>query len=148
MPKRQKSSWLTKEQADSQREWFVVDLENKVLGRAATEIARVLRGKHKPVYTPNVDGGDFVVVVNASKVKFTGLKLEQKIYRHHTGWIGGLKEYTAKTLLKEHPDRVVRRAVWGMLPKGSLGRKMIKKLKIYSGAEHNHHAQKPRELAL
>jgi large subunit ribosomal protein L13 len=144
----QKSTWLTKEQAHDQRGWFVVDLEGKVLGRAATAIATVLRGKHKPTYTPNVDSGDFVVVINAGKVKLTGNKLQNKPYRHHTGYIGGLKETTADKLLAKHPDRVIRRAVWGMLPKGKLGRAMIKKLKIYGGSEHNHAAQQPRELAV
>lgn len=144
----QKSTWLTKEQAHDQRDWYVVDLDGKVLGRAATAIATVLRGKHKPTYTPNVDSGDFVVVINAGKVKLTGNKLQDKPYRYHTGYIGGLKETTADKLLAKHPDRVIRRAVWGMLPKGKLGRAMIKKLKIYGGSEHNHAAQQPRELAV
>ena len=143
-----KSTWLTKEQAHDQRGWYVVDLEGKVLGRAATAIATVLRGKHKPTFTPNVDSGDFVVVINAGKVKLTGNKLQKKVYRHHTGYIGGLKEITADKLLATHPDRVVRRAVWGMLPKNKLGRQVIKKLKIYAGSEHNHAAQKPQELAV
>ncbi len=143
---KQKSSWLTKEQAEDQRGWWVLDLEDVVLGRAASKIAGVLRGKHKPIWTPNVDCGDFVVVVNASKVKLTGSKRSDKPYRHHTGFIGGLKEIKADDLLATHPDRLVRRAVWGMLPKGILGRKMLKKLKIYAGAEHAHSAQQPREL--
>ena len=143
---KQKSSWLTKEQAAEQRAWWVLDLENVVLGRAATKIASVLRGKHKPSFTPNVDCGDFVVIVNAEKVKLTGNKKADKAYRKHTGYIGGLKETTADKLIARHPDEVIRRAVWGMLPKGPLGRKMIKKLKIYSGSEHTHGAQQPREL--
>jgi len=145
---KQKSSWLTKEQAADQRGWWVLDLENQVLGRAATKIASVLRGKHKPAFTPNVDCGDFVVVVNADKVKLTGNKVSDKPYRRHTGYIGGLKETTADKMLATHPDRVIRRAVWGMLPKGPLGRQMIKKLKIYSGNDHSHAAQQPRELTL
>jgi large subunit ribosomal protein L13 len=146
MPKQQKSTWLTKEQAAQQRQWWVVDLEGKTLGRAATRIASVLRGKHKPTFTPNVDSGDFVVVVNADKVRLSGSKLDNKPYRRHTGYIGGLRETKAKDLLARHPDRIVRAAVWGMLPKGPLGRRMIKKLKIYTGAEHQHTAQQPREL--
>lgn len=148
MPKRQKSTWLTKEQAADQRGWWVIDLEDQVLGRAATKIASILRGKHKPTFTPNVDCGDYVVVINASKLRLTGNKLQKKPYRYHTGYIGGLVETTADKLLAEHPDRVVKRAVWGMLPKGVLGRQIIKKLKIYDGAEHNHAAQQPRELAV
>lgn len=148
MPTRQKSTWLTKEQAADQRRWWVVDLEGQVLGRAATQIASVLRGKHKPTFTPNVDCGDYVVVVNASKLRLTGNKMQTKPYRHHTGYIGSLVETTADKLLAKHPDRVVRAAVWGMLPKTTLGKRIIKKLKIYSGPEHDHAAQQPRELAL
>jgi large subunit ribosomal protein L13 len=144
----QKTPWLTKEQGDAQREWWVVDLDGVVLGRAATKIASVLRGKHKPTYTPNVDSGDFVVVINADKLKLTGSKMSQKMYRYHTYYPGGLRETSAEKLIQNHPDRLVRAAVWGMLPKTRLGRRMIKKLKIYSGAEHNHAAQQPRELAL
>ena len=146
MPKQQKSTWLTKEQAAQQRQWWVVDLEGKTLGRAATRIASVLRGKHKPTFTPNVDSGDFVVVVNADKVRLSGSKLDKKPYHRHTGYIGGIRETKAKDLLARHPDRIIRAAVWGMLPKGPLGRRMIKKLKIYTGAEHQHTAQQPREL--
>lgn len=145
---KQKSTLLTKEAADAQRGWFVVDLENQVLGRAATKIAMVLRGKHKPSFTPHVDCGDFVIVVNADKLKLTGAKNEDKLYRHHTGFPGGVKEFTANELRGTYPDRIVRAAVWGMLPKGPLGRRIIKKLKIYGGAKHNHEAQKPQPLAL
>jgi len=148
MAKLQKSTLLSKEAAIAQREWYVVDLKGQVLGRAATRIASVLRGKHKPTYTPNVDCGDFVIVINAGKVELTGRKLENKLYRHHTQFPGGLIEIPAQELLAKHPDRAVRRAVWGMLPKGPLGRRLIKKLKIYRGAEHEHAAQKPRQLAL
>lgn len=145
---RQKSQWLSKEAAEKQREWYVVDLDDQVLGRAATKIATVLRGKHKPTFTPNVDSGDFVIVINASKLKLTGNKMADKQYRYHTGYVGGLVETSADKLLAKHPDRLVRRAVWGMLPKGVLGRRIIKKLKIYAGPDHNHAAQQPRELAL
>jgi large subunit ribosomal protein L13 len=148
MLKPQKSTWLTKEAAEAQREWHVVDLNNQVLGRAATKIAMVLRGKHKPTFTPNADCGDFVVVINASKVRLTGNKGDTKQYRWHTEFPGGLREMKADHFIAAHPDRAVRRAVWGMLPKGPLGRRLIKKLKIYSGAEHEHAAQKPRQLAL
>ncbi|HUS64100.1 MAG TPA: 50S ribosomal protein L13 [Kofleriaceae bacterium] len=139
---------LSKEVAEDQREWYVADLKDQVLGRAATRIAMVLRGKHKPTYTPNVDCGDFVIVVNAGSVKLTGNKMDGKLYRHHTEYPGGLISIPAKQLLATYPDRAIRRAVWGMLPKGPLGRRLIKKLKIYSGAEHEHAAQQPRPLAL
>jgi len=148
MAKLQKSTLLSKEAAHAQREWYVVDLKGQVLGRAATRIASVLKGKHKPTYTPNVDCGDFVIAINAGDVELTGRKLERKLYRHHTQFPGGLIEIPAQELLDKHPDRAVRRAVWGMLPKGPLGRRLIKKLKIYRGAEHEHAAQKPRQLAL
>jgi len=148
MSQRQKSTWLTKEQADSQREWWVVDLEGKTLGRAATRIAEVLRGKHKPTFTPNVDCGDFVVVVNADKVNLTGNKMQDKMYRRHTLYPGGLKETPAQTMLATYPDRAIVSAVSGMLPKGKLGKKIMKKLKVYGGANHEHKAQQPRELAL
>lgn len=148
MAKLQKSTLLSKEAAHAQREWYVVDLKGQVLGRAATRIASVLRGKHKPTYTPNVDCGDFVIAINAGEVELTGRKLERKLYRHHTQFPGGLIEIPAQELLDKHPDRAIRRAVWGMLPKGPLGRRLIKKLKIYRGAEHEHTAQKPRTLAL
>lgn len=148
MTKMQKSPWLTKEQAQEQRGWWVVDLEDKVLGRAATRIAMVLRGKHKPTFTPNQDSGDFVIVLNADKLKLTGAKMLDKKYRRHTGYPGGLKEESAQEALAKHSEEVVRAAVWGMLPKGVLGRRVIKKLKIYRGAQHEHAAQQPRELAL
>ena len=148
MAKLQKSTLLGKEAAHAQREWYVVDLKGQVLGRAATRIASVLRGKHKPTYTPNVDCGDFVIVVNAQKVRLTGRKMQDKLYRHHTQFPGRLVEIPAEKLIAAHPDRAIRRAVWGMLPKGPLGRRLIKKLKIYRGAEHEHAAQRPRPLAL
>jgi len=130
------------------KDWYVIDAEGKVLGRLATEIARRLRGKHKPVYTPYVDTGDFVIVVNAGKVKLTGKKLTDKIYYHHSGYPGGLKETPAGKMLQEKPGEVLRLAVKGMLPKNSLGRAMLKKLKIYSGSDHCHEAQCPRVLDL
>ncbi|MBE9546196.1 MAG: 50S ribosomal protein L13 [Proteobacteria bacterium] len=130
------------------RDWYLVDADGKVLGRLASEIARRLRGKHKPIYTPHIDTGDFVVVVNAEKVSLTGKKMTDKIYYHHTGYPGGIKSITAEKLLEEKPERLLRKAVKGMLPKNSLGRQMLKKLKIYAGAEHPHEAQTPRLLEL
>ena len=141
------STLVAKEQ-DIVRDWYVVDLENVVLGRAATEIARVLRGKHKPIYTPSVDTGDFVVVLNADKIKLTGNKLADKKYYHHTGWQGGIKEITAEKLLEKKPEKLIETAVKGMLPKNKLGRKMFSKLKVYAGGEHPHAAQQPKELKL
>jgi large subunit ribosomal protein L13 len=148
MPQRQKSTWLTHEAALAQREWWVVDMAEKTLGRAATRIASVLRGKHKPSFTPNVDSGDFVIVLNAGKLKLTGEKWDDKLYRDHTGYMGHMKVATASQMRERKPEELIRRAVWGMLPKGPLGRRIMKKLKIYSGGSHDHAAQKPRELAL
>ena len=132
--------------AELQKDWYVVDLEGKILGRAATEIARVLRGKHKPIYTPSVDTGDFVIVLNADKVRLTGNKLSQKMYHRHSGYPGGLKSITAAKLLEKQPDELIKKAVKGMLPKNKLGRKMFSKLKVYSGGEHPHQAQQPKQL--
>ena len=135
--------------AEVQRSWYVVDASDLVLGRLATRVASVLRGKHKPIYTPHVDTGDHVIVVNADKVKLTGRKREQKIYYRHTGYPGGIKSITAGKLLDgPHADRVVRTAVRGMLPKNSLGRQMLTKLKVYAGPNHPHAAQQPQELPL
>lgn len=132
-----------------ERRWFVVDANEVVLGRLATRVATILRGKHRPIYTPHVDTGDFVVIVNAEKVKLTGRKLEQKTYYRHTGWTGHLKSTTAgKILGSAHPERVLEHAVRGMLPKNSLGRKMLGKLKVYAGPSHPHAAQKPEELRI
>ncbi|HTJ43422.1 MAG TPA: 50S ribosomal protein L13 [Kofleriaceae bacterium] len=142
----QKSFWLTKEAGEAQREWYVADVQGKTLGRVATRIASVLRGKHKPTYTPNVDMGDFVVVVNAGGVQLTGTKPDKKLYRHHSLFPGGLKTRIAKHVLADDPERAIREAVWGMLPKGPLGRRIMKKLKIYTGPNHEHVAQKPRAL--
>lgn len=141
-------STLTAKKADLEKSWFVVDLENQVLGRAATEIARILRGKHKAIYTPSVDTGDFVIVLNAGKVHLTGNKLNQKMYYSHSTYPGGLKSITAGKLLEKAPEELIRKAVKGMLPKNKLGRQMYRKLKVYGGAEHPHQAQQPRELKL
>ena len=129
-----------------QRNWLVIDVKDKVLGRAATTIASVLRGKHKPIFTPHADCGDFVVVINAEKIHLTGRKLTDKIYRWHSGYIGGLREVSAERMLKSHPERVVEWAIQGMLPKGRLGRAMARKLKVYKGSDHPHAAQKPEAL--
>ena len=134
--------------ADITRKWYVVDAEGLALVRVASQVANILRGKNKPIYTPNVDTGDFVIVINASKVILTGKKLDQKIYYKHSGYVGGLKETKYRKLLAEKPEEALRHAVVGMLPKGPLGRQMAKKLKIYAGAEHEHAAQKPEVLSL
>ena len=134
--------------ADITRKWYVVDAEGLALGRVASQVANILRGKNKPIYTPNVDTGDFVIVINADKVVLTGKKLDQKIYYKHSGYVGGLKETKYRKLLAEKPEEAMRHAVVGMLPKGPLGRQMAKKLKIYAGAEHEHAAQKPEVLSL
>lgn len=131
-----------------ERKWYVVDAEGKTLGRMASEVASVLRGKHKPIYTPHVDCGDYVIIINASKVVLTGKKLEQKKFRWHTGYIGHLRERSYKELMAKKPEFVVEQAIKGMLPKNTLGREMYKKLKVYSGAEHGHEAQKPEALEL
>jgi large subunit ribosomal protein L13 len=129
-----------------ERKWFVVDAEDKVLGRLASEIAIRLRGKHKPNYSTHMDVGDFIVVVNAEKVKLTGNKLDDKIYYHHSGYIGGLRERSAKEMLEKKPTELLKTAVKGMLTKNSLGRRQLKKLKIYTGADHPHEAQQPEKL--
>ena len=137
----------TKE-ALAQRQWHVVDAQGRVLGRMASEIAKILRGKHKPIFTPNLDTGDFVVVVNARSVKLTGKKLEKKVYYRHTEYPGGIREKTAAKMLAEKPEELVRLAVKGMLPKNRLSRKLVGKLKVYAGPEHPHDAQKPQPLAI
>lgn len=126
-----------------ERKWYVIDAEGKVLGRLASEIAKILSGKNKPIYTPHVDTGDYVIVINADKVRLTGKKLQQKSYKYHTGYPGGLREISYDRLLKEKPEKAIELAVKGMLPKNSLGRSMGRKLKVYRGPEHNHEAQKP-----
>jgi large subunit ribosomal protein L13 len=129
-----------------ERKWYVVDAEGKTLGRLASEVANVLRGKNKPTYTPHIDTGDYVIVVNAEKIKVTGRKLDQKIYYHHSEYVGGMKEATLKEMMQKKPEFVITHAVKGMLPKGPLGRQMLKKLHVYAGPEHNHAAQKPAVL--
>ena len=131
-----------------ERKWYVIDAEGKPLGRLASEVAKILRGKNKPIYTPHVDTGDFVIVINSEKVALTGKKLDKKLYRYHTGHIGGLKEIQYRHFIERSPEKVVEVAVKGMLPKNSLGRQMYRKLKVFKGAEHNHEAQKPEVLEL
>lgn len=128
--------------------WVVVDAEGQTVGRLATQIATVLRGKHKPDFTPNQLSGDFVVVINAEKVVFTGKKLDQKVYTRYSGYQGGLKKTNARTTLEKHPERVLEHAVWGMLPKTRLGRRMIRRLKVYPGSAHPHAAQQPKEMSV
>ena len=125
------------------RKWYIIDAEGKPLGRVATEAARLLRGKHKPTFTPNMDVGDHVIVINCSKVILTGDKLNQKVYRHHSGYIGGMKETSAKDMLKDNPEKAMMLAIKGMLPHNSLGRQSLKKLRVYAGSEHENQAQKP-----
>ena len=129
-----------------ERKWYVVDASGYTLGRLASEIAKVLRGKNKPTYTPSLDTGDYVIVVNAEKIKVTGKKLDDKIYYRHSGWVGGLKQETLREKLAKHPERVIEDAVKGMLPKGPLGREMFTKLYVYAGPDHKHAAQKPEAL--
>jgi large subunit ribosomal protein L13 len=134
--------------SDIRREWYLVDAENKTLGRLASEIAKVLRGKNKPIYAPHLDTGDYVIVINAEKVHVTGRKLDQKIYYRHSGYPGGLTSISLREQLKRHPTRVIRSAVWGMLPHNRLGRAVMKKLKVYAGDSHPHQAQQPEPLEL
>jgi len=133
---------------DCSRDWYVVDASDQVLGRLASQVAMRLRGKHKPVFTPHMDTGDFIIVVNAEKVKLTGRKLDQKMYWRHSGYPGGIRGTTARRLMEQKPEEVVRQAVRGMLPKNRLGRKLLKKLKVYAGPEHPHQAQQPESLTL
>ena len=132
--------------ATIERKWYVVDATDMTLGRLASEVAKVLRGKNKPIFTPHIDTGDYVIVVNAEKVKVTGKKLDQKIYYHHSEYVGGMKETTLREMMAKKPEKVVELAVKGMLPKGPLGRQMYTKLHVYAGPEHNHQAQKPEVL--
>lgn len=138
---------MSREQALAKRRWFVLDAEGAVLGRLATRTANLLRGKGKPSFTPHVDCGDFVIVINAAKVKLTGKKESDKVYRHHTGFPGGIRSARAQDLRARHPERLVERAVLGMLPKNRLSRALMTKLKVYAGAEHPHHAQQPEVVA-
>ncbi|MEA1912435.1 MAG: 50S ribosomal protein L13 [candidate division WOR-3 bacterium] len=130
------------------RDWWIIDAKDKILGRLASRIAIILRGKHKPEFTPHIDNGDFVIVINADKVRLTGKKVEQKLYRHHSGYLGGLKEIPLSKKMEKDPEGVIIHAVSGMLPKNKLGRKMIKKLKVYPGENYPHQAQKPKKLEL
>ncbi len=139
---------MNKQEALSQRRWYVIDGQGKILGRMATEIARVLRGKHKPTFTPNQDAGDFVIVVNARGVKLTGAKLQDKIYYRHSEFPGGIRERTAAEMLQLKPEELIKLAVRGMLPKNRLSRKLVTKLKVYAGPEHPHSAQKPEPLTI
>lgn len=141
-----KTKFAKKQEVD--HKWYVVDAKDEVLGRMACRIASYLRGKHKPIFTPNVDTGDFVIVVNADRVRVTGKKLTDKMYYRHSGYIGSIKETALKDRMKNEPEKVITDAVWGMLPKNRLGRQMIKKLKVYSGAEHGHAAQKPETIKI
>ena len=134
--------------AEVERRWYVVDAEGKTLGRLSSQVAAILRGKHKPIYSPSVDCGDFVVVINAEKIAVTGQRMEQKRYYRHSGYPGGLREMTLRQQLEKHPTRPIEIAVRGMLPKNRLGRKMIKKLKVYAGSEHPHQAQQPEIMEL
>ncbi len=140
-----KNSYMQRKE-DVVRDWWVIDAEGENLGRLATKVATVLRGKHKPTYTPHIDGGDNVIVINASKINLTGNKLDDKIYYNHSGYTGGLRERTARTMREDYPVEMIERAVKGMLPKGRLGRQMYKKLFVYAGNEHPHMAQKPKEM--
>ena len=133
---------------DIEQRWYVVDAEGKILGRLATQIATVLRGKNKPIYAPHMDVGDFVIVINADKIQVTGRKLEQKMYYRHSGYPGGLRSISLRDQLQRHPERVIRSAVKGMLPKNRLGRRMLRKLKVYAGSSHPHEAQRPEPLEI
>lgn len=139
---------LFAKKGDVERRWYLFDAKDAVLGRLAVKIANCLRGKNKPIFTPNCDTGDFIIVVNAEKVKLTGKKLDNKIYYRHSGYPGGIKAETARARLSRCPEKVITEAVWGMIPKGRLGRAMIKKLKVYRGSEHPHKAQKPEILSV
>ncbi len=142
-----KNTFMQKKQ-EVKRDWYVIDAEEAPLGRVAVKVAHILRGKHKPTYTPHIDCGDYVVVINASKVALTGNKLDDKMYYNHSGYPGGLRERTARTMKENYPVEMMERAVKGMLPKGRLGRQMYKKLFVYAGSEHPHTAQKPVEMKL
>ncbi|HBN96491.1 MAG TPA: 50S ribosomal protein L13 [Firmicutes bacterium] len=131
-----------------ERKWYVVDADGQTLGRLATQVAMILRGKHRPTYTPHVDTGDHVIIINAEKIHLTGKKLQDKKYYRHSGYPGGIKSVTAGEVLNRHPERVIKAAVWGMVPHNALGRQIIKKLKVYAGAEHPHEAQMPETLVL
>ncbi len=133
---------------DVERKWYVIDAEDQVLGRLATKAALILRGKHKPIFTPHVDTGDHIVIINAEKIRLTGRKWNQKAYHHHTSYPGGLKTIIADKLRDEHPDRIIKFAIWGMIPHNRLGRQIMTKLRIYAGSDHPHSAQKPEALEI
>jgi large subunit ribosomal protein L13 len=139
---------FTAKNEEIERDWYVVDAEGQTLGRLASRIAPIIRGKHKPIYTPHLDCGDFVIIINAEKVRVTGRKLDQKLYYRHSGYPGGLKSISLRDQLDKHPERVLQAAIRGMLPKTKLGRQMIKKLKVYAGDSHPHQAQQPKPLEL
>jgi large subunit ribosomal protein L13 len=139
---------FTEKQTEIEREWYVVDAEGQTLGRLASRVAPILKGKHKPTYTPYLDCGDFVIIINAEKIRVTGRKLDQVFYHHHSGYPGGLRSVSLREQLGKHPERVLQAAVRGMLPKNKLGRRMIKKLKVYAGDAHPHQAQQPKPLEL
>jgi large subunit ribosomal protein L13 len=143
---KQMATTVSAKPAEVRRDWYLVDAENKTLGRLATEIAHRLRGKHKPIYTPHVDTGDYIVVINAEKIRVTGNKLQDKMYHHHTGYIGNLKSISLEKQLEKAPERVITTAVRGMLPRSPLGRAMMKKLRVFAGSEHSHQAQQPQVL--
>ena len=139
---------FTQKQEEIERNWYIVDAEGETLGRLASRIAPILKGKHKPVYTPHLDCGDYVIIVNAEKVRVTGRKMDQKLYYRHSGYPGGLRSISLRDQLAKHPERVLQAAIRGMLPKNKLGRRMLKKLKVYAGDSHPHQAQQPRPLEL
>ena len=143
-----KEKTYTPRAGEIERRWYVVDATDKVLGRLASEVAQVLRGKRKPIYTPHADVGDHVIVINAGKVRITGRKAEQKVYYRHTGYPGGIRQTSYGEMLEKHPERIVQKAVWGMLPHTKLGRRIFKKLRVYAGNEHRHEAQKPVPLEI
>ncbi len=134
--------------ADIQRKWYIVDATDHTLGRLSAEVAKILRGKHKPIFTPHADTGDHVIIINAEKIKVTGKKADQKLYRHHTGHVGGMREVSYKTMLQNKPDQILMLAIKGMLPKNSLGRQTLKKLRVYAGGSHDHQAQQPEVLEI
>lgn len=136
----------TPKASEVEHQWFLVDAQNKTLGRLASQIARVLKGKHKPMYSPHMDVGDYVVVINAEKIQVTGKKADQKIYYRHTGYPGGIREMPYSRMLERHPERILQKAVWGMLPHNTLGRQIFKKLRVYAGGEHDHVSQQPAVL--
>lgn len=140
-----RTTYITKA-SDVERKWYVVDAANQTLGRLSAEVAKILRGKHKPIFSPFIDTGDYVIIVNADKIKVTGKKLDQKIYKRHSGYIGGLKQTSLRVMLDKKPEEVLRHSIKGMLPKGTLGRQMYKKLHVYAGSEHKNQAQKPEVL--